>query len=266
VYKISEFSKITNLSVKTLRYYDQEGILKPSSRAENAYRYYDQNDFKKAELVKFLRDMDFSIAEIKDMFANYETDEDLAYFLAEKRIWIAQRISNEQELMRKIDHYLVFKKEEHDMNYKIESKEIQALDVASIRFKGAYQEVGKYLGIIYGKAKNKASGAPFSCYYDTDFAEIADIEVCVPTRGLVKIEGLCAKRIPGIQAVSTMHVGGYETLNLAYKALLDYASEHDLAYGLPSREIYHKGPGMLFRGNPNKYVTEIIIPLEKDKI
>ncbi len=41
MYKISEFSRITNLTVKTLRYYDEEGILLPSHRdAYNGYRYY----------------------------------------------------------------------------------------------------------------------------------------------------------------------------------------------------------------------------------
>lgn len=44
MYKIGEFSKITALSVKTLRYYDEEKILIPSFRNnENGYRYYNAN-------------------------------------------------------------------------------------------------------------------------------------------------------------------------------------------------------------------------------
>lgn len=263
MYKIGEFSKITNLTVKALRYYDEEGILKPSCRAENTYRYYDENDFRKAQLVLFLRGLDFSIAEIKDVFANCDTEEDLSYFLAEKKTWIAQRIINEQELMKRIDRFLTFKKEEHDMNYKIETKEIGPMEVASIRFKGTYKDVGKYLGMIYREVKNKALGAPFSCYYDTGFAEVADIEACVPTKGIVNGEGITAKQMPGIKAICTTHTGSYDTLNFAYKALLDYAREHDIEYELPSREMYHKGPGILFTGNPNKYVTEIMIPIQK---
>ncbi|MCE5235414.1 MAG: GyrI-like domain-containing protein [Clostridiaceae bacterium] len=118
--------------------------------------------------------------------------------------------------------------------------------------------------INQNEVKNKAQGAPFSCYYDTGFAEIADIEACVPTRGPVKGEGITAKQMPAIQAVCTTHTGSYDTINPAYKALLDYAKEHNLGYGLPSREVYHKGPGMLFWGNPNKYVTEIMIPIQRN--
>ncbi len=175
MYKISEFSKITNLTVKALRYYDEQGILKPVCRAGNAYRYYDENDFRKAQLIVFLRDLDFSIAEIKDVFAHYDTEENLSYFLAEKKIRIAQRITGDRELMEKIDRFLAFKKEEYDMDYKIEIKETGPMEVASIRFMGTYKDVGKYLGTIYKEVKNKAFGAPFSCYYDTTSIK----EICI---------------------------------------------------------------------------------------
>ena len=64
MYKIGEFSKITNMTVKTLRYYDEENILTPSYRDEDTnYRYYSEEDFKKAELILMLRNLDFSISE-----------------------------------------------------------------------------------------------------------------------------------------------------------------------------------------------------------
>lgn len=51
MYKIGEFSKITNLTIKALRYYDEENILKPSLRENNGYRLYSKEDIKKAELI-----------------------------------------------------------------------------------------------------------------------------------------------------------------------------------------------------------------------
>ena len=68
MYKISQFSKISGLTVKALRYYDEANILKPSFRnEENQYRYYNDNDLKKALLIKKLRNLDFSIMEIKEV-------------------------------------------------------------------------------------------------------------------------------------------------------------------------------------------------------
>ena len=65
MYRISQFSKISGLTVKALRYYDQENILQPTFRNEdNQYRYYNEEDLKKSQLLKSLRSLDFSIMEI----------------------------------------------------------------------------------------------------------------------------------------------------------------------------------------------------------
>ena len=65
MYRISQFSKISGLTVKALRYYDQENILQPTFRNEdNQYRYYNEEDLKKTQLIKSLRSLDFSIMEI----------------------------------------------------------------------------------------------------------------------------------------------------------------------------------------------------------
>lgn len=52
MYTISQFSKLCGLTVKALRYYDTEGMLKPSFRkAENQYRYYSDEDLKTAQMI-----------------------------------------------------------------------------------------------------------------------------------------------------------------------------------------------------------------------
>lgn len=265
MYKISDFSRITGLTVKTLRYYDEQGILNPSYRADNTYRYYDGSDFQRARLVIILRDLNFSIAEMKEILANYDSPDDLTYYLSEKKDKIAEQIKREEELIKKIDLYLQPQETEvRSMNYKIELKEFEALTVASIRYIGKYSDVGKYIGTIYKEAKGKTSGVPFCCYYDGEYKEEADIELCVPVRGKVAGANVTTKQLPKIKAITVTHTGSYETLNLAYKAVLDYAREHNLECLLPYREIYHKGPGMIFKGNPNKYVTEIVIPVEQE--
>ena len=59
MYRISQFSKISGLTVKALRYYDQENILQPTFRNEdNQYRYYNEEDLKKSQLIKSLRSLD----------------------------------------------------------------------------------------------------------------------------------------------------------------------------------------------------------------
>ena len=265
MYKISDFSKITNLTIKALRYYDEENILTPSYRdEENSYRYYDENDFQKAQLIAMLRTLEFSISEIKDILATCNNSDDLSYYLEEKKNMIESKIFKEKELITKINLYIKPKNmEDNGMDYKIEVKEIAPVTVASVRYKGKYSDVGLYIGKIYKAVKNDAAGAPFNCYFDEEFKEDADIELCVPTTKLISGSGISAKRLPAIKAICTTHTGSYTKLNLAYKSLLDYAGDHHLICLTPSREVYLKGPGMIFKGNENNYVTEIMIPFEE---
>ncbi len=211
-----------------------------------------------------LRDLDFSISELKDVLSNCEDADDLSYYLNEKKSMIESNISREKELIRKISLYIKSKNmEDFSMNYKIEVREVAPVTVASIRYKGKYSDVGAYIGTIYKAVKNNGAGAPFNCYYDAEFKEDADIELCVPTTQIIKEDSISAKKLPAIKAICTTHIGGYDKLNLAYKALLDYADEHRINCLTPSREVYIKGPGMIFKGNENKYVTEIMIPFEE---
>jgi DNA-binding transcriptional MerR regulator len=267
MYKIGEFSKITNLTTKALRYYDEQGILKPSSRSESEYRMYSQADYEKALLIAQLRNLDFSIAEIKDVLSSCESFDDIYYYLSEKKVFIEKRIKEEKALIKKLEEHLLPKsKEVIHMNYDIEVKTLEPIAVASTRFRGKYSDVGHYIGAIYKFVKDKAVGAPFNCYYDQEYKEDAEIELCVPTKEVLNNSGsdIICKRLPKIRGIATVHTGSYETLNLAYKALLDYAKENSIECKTPSREIYHKGPGAIFKGNPDKYVTEIIIPFEEN--
>lgn len=266
MYKIGEFSKITNLTTKALRYYDEQEILKPSFRSESEYRLYSESDFEKAQLIIQLKKLNFSIAEMKEVLRNCDSNEDIQYYFEEKKNFIEKRIQEEKALIKKIEEHLLPKnKEVTQMTYKIEVKTVQPIAVASMRFQGKYSDVGHYIGKIYKVVKDKANGAPFNCYYDEEFKEDADIELCVPTKGILHSSNsdIICKQLPQIKGIATIHTGSYETLNQAYKALLDYAFEHQLKCKIPSREIYQKGPGAIFKGNPDKYVTEIIIPIEE---
>lgn len=150
------------------------------------------------------------------------------------------------------------------MSYEISMKTCAPLLAATVRYRGRYEDTGKYFGRLFGTVKSKACGAPFNCYYDGEYKEEdADIEVCVPVKEPVAGDGVTTKRFPGMKAVCTTHLGPYSTLAGAYKALTDYAAQNNLKLKTPSREIYLKGPGMLFRGNPNRYVTEIAIEIEE---
>ena len=148
------------------------------------------------------------------------------------------------------------------MNYEIKIRDIEPVLAATLRFRGKHKEAGKHFPDIYKALKGQSSGSPFFCYYNKEYKATADIELCVPVSEKKELKGIIIKELPRIKAVSTVHTGSYETIRYAYQALTEYITEKKLETELPVREVYIKGPGMFFKGNPDKYITEIIIPLK----
>ena len=73
MFSIGEFSKITGLTVKTLRFYHEQGLLVPSAVDEDTgYRYYALAKVDAARAITFLRGLDFSVAEIREILAQAE--------------------------------------------------------------------------------------------------------------------------------------------------------------------------------------------------
>ena len=262
MYQISHFSKISGLTVKALRYYDEQGMLKPSYRDKNTlYRYYNENDLKKAQLIRLLRSLEFSISEIKEVLEMVNNEADLTYILQEKIVNIKENIRREKELIKKMNRCLshnVAKTE--SQTYEITLEEIPPTLVASIRFTGKYGEIGEYIPFLYKAVKEKVNGAVINCYYDEECMEEADMELCLPTKKQIVANTVNCKYLPAIKAVCTTHYGSHEMLHFAYKALFNYVSEHGIAVITPFREIYEKSPGMVFKGNPQNYVTKILLP------
>lgn len=69
-YKTGEFAKMANLSIRTIRYYDKIGLLKPSKIADNGYRMYSDRDFMKLQKILSLKYLGFSLDDIFYMTVN----------------------------------------------------------------------------------------------------------------------------------------------------------------------------------------------------
>ncbi len=59
-----------------------------------------------------------------------------------------------------------------------------------------------------------------------------------------------------------LHRGPYDGIGRSYEKIFAHINENGQKALVPSREIYLKGPGMIFKGNPKRYLTEIQVMLE----
>lgn len=75
---IKEVSKLTGLSIRTLRYYDEIGLLKPSAFTEGGYRLYDDKALEKLQEIMFLKELELPLTEIKKIMDAPDFDKEQA--------------------------------------------------------------------------------------------------------------------------------------------------------------------------------------------
>lgn len=84
-YKISEISKLYDIGVDSLRYYERLGILTPK-RDTNGYRLYNLTDLYKLNIIRDLRDLDFSMSQIKDYLDRQSLENTLNLLYQEQKM------------------------------------------------------------------------------------------------------------------------------------------------------------------------------------
>ncbi|MBU4307322.1 MAG: MerR family transcriptional regulator [Candidatus Aminicenantes bacterium] len=262
---IGEFSLVTQLSIKALRLYHEKGILVPSSvNMRSKYRYYGSQAVERALVLRKLQELGFSLQEIKEIFSGCQDDAQIAVHVQKKLAEIGQTIRKYQGIQKNLRLFLDSVKEEK-MIYKtdIESEEIPEVLICSIRFRGKYIEVGAKFGTLFKSAGRRIKGKPFSLYYDGEYKEEnADIEACLELKKEIRKPGVSCRRLAGGKALTMLHYGPYEELGHSYQRLYEACRQKGFEVFLPIREQYLKGPGLIFRGNPKKYVTKLIFPVK----
>lgn len=86
ILKIGDFSYINNIPIQTLRYYDKIGLLKPYRIDQKTnYRYYHINQSQIVDEIQYLRQLDFSLEEIKGILSKHENLTELNHYINERR-------------------------------------------------------------------------------------------------------------------------------------------------------------------------------------
>lgn len=261
MFSIGEFSKITGLTVKTLRFYHEQGLLIPASVDESSgYRYYAPRQIERARAIAYLRSLEFALPEIAALLA--DDDADLLAVFERQRELMEQRIRHCRQVVRSLDQFIRDEQEHKTMirenTFEIEEKRVEAQLIAAVRMKGKYSDCGSAFARIGRAFGRQICGKCFLLHYDDEYRENdADFEACMPIRGGRSTDGIEVRELPGGSCVSLLHRGPYDQLGRSYAKLFEYVNQQGYRVECPTREIYIKGPGMIFKGNPKNYVTEI---------
>ena len=255
--------------MKAIHLYHEKGLLIPARiDAQTGYRYFDSRNVEQARAIRKCRELSFSLEEIKLVLSNFEDDVLLLDVLETKREEIRSQLVRLKGTARILDDLIASEREAKTMAANntavIEQKTVAPLLVVAKRWRGRYQDSGNAFAELGKKMGRFISGKPMNLYYDAEYKdEDADIQTCFPLRTRPsRVPGdFLLQELPGGTFVSLVHRGPYTEMGKSYQRLFAYLHEKGLQAQVPSREIYLKGPGMIFRGNPKNYLTEIQVPV-----
>lgn len=261
LYQIGQFSTLTRITVKALRHYHELGILSPVHIDEQSgYRYYSEKQLEKAHTIQTLKALQFSLKEIAEIMKSYNEDIEMVRFLKSKTGELASKIETFSKIKQQLELIIEIEEKEAMKQYeeRIEVRQIPEQLIASIRYRGKYSQIGEAFRKLFKTAGFQARGKPGALYYDREYKESdADIEAFIPLKREINDSETNVRKLSGGKAHCLIHIGPYEALTRSYKRMLDYIEENGIDVKSPSREVYLKGPGMIFKGKPEKYVTEL---------
>jgi len=100
-YTVKEVSKISGVSVRTLHFYDEVGLLQPAYYGENGYRYYEEDELLLLQQILFFRELGFSLEQIKKVLKRSDFDKTVA--LNSHKLFLQKKIKEMRKLINTID-------------------------------------------------------------------------------------------------------------------------------------------------------------------
>lgn len=271
MFRIGEFSKLTQVSIRMLRYYDETGLLKPAEIDKfTGYRSYSVDQIPILHRIIFLRDSGFQVAEITAALKNWDKDH-IAEELHKKQKEIQALIRSEQERAARIGAAIEdLGKEQMAYHCNISLKKIPSYPALSLRkIIPNYFEEGKLWMELAERMEREhirvsQNTLNFAIYYDTEHKESdVDVEVCavLSEPAGYRNSGLFRETEEVEVMACFMVYGPFENIGPGFESFARWLSEHDRykMIGL-NRQIIHRGPWN--ERDPEKYLTEIQIPVE----
>ncbi len=249
--------------MKTLRYYHEQGILVPSRvDHQTGYRYYAESRIETARVIIQLRKLDFTLVDIAKILNCYNEEADILDYLERQKRTIHEKLQAYREISRTLNQIIIEEREARvamkEATFEVQEKTVDAMVVAGVHMKGRYSDCGKGFAQIGRRFGRHICGKPFLLHYDTEYKEEdAEFDVCMPVRKGISSGEIFVRELAGGPCVSLLHKGPYAELGRSYARILNHVKQQGHQIEMPTREIYVKGPGMIFRGNPVKYLTEI---------
>ena len=271
--KIGEFAHIGQVSIATLRHYDQYGLLKPAVLdQETGYRYYTLDQLPRLNRILALKDLGFPLEQITQLLENDLSFEQLQGMFKLQQAQTQRMIDTEQARLARIAARLCQIEQEGKMPiYEVLLKQVDDLHIASIRATiplPLQSNIQRLYGILhaYLDQQHMSHTQPsilllHSRSEQRDDGLYIDAEAAIPLSTMLSgNEQIGVRTLPGGLIASTVHTGDDLSTGQAHAALYRWMKDNAYRIIAPPRQVHlQRGEHM----RADQYVTEVQFPVER---
>jgi DNA-binding transcriptional MerR regulator len=263
---IGRFAALSGLTVKTLRYYDARGLLRPARvDPRSGYRYYRLRQLRDAQVIGLLRSLEMPLDEVRAILVERDTTA-TKVLLERQRMRLKQRLAAGQRALAFIERLL---QEAFPMEYQVEVREIPAQAVVSTRFRSAVDTFADDIAEAIGRVERAAREGDVEVTgrlillwsrEQTGRMVVFDARACLPVRPPAPLTGAAGsiEELAGGRFAVTVHTGPYEELGGAHEAIAAWIDEHGYRVAGPARQRTLTERGEM---DPARFRTEVAFPV-----
>lgn len=271
--RIGILSRISQVPVSTLRYYDELGLLKAAHiDASSGYRFYQLEQLARLQRILALKELGLSLDEIQRLLENEISLEEIKGMLRLKQVELRRQLESETERLQRLENWLKQIEQEQTMpEYEVVIKKVDPMPVLSIRdviptypAQGAlWDELDAFLD-----QNRLAVQSPGITIYHQEEPQIV-AEVCLQAREPARAAAAVGQGrvqfhpLDGLEtAASTIYRGPLDAIGDGYQALIAWIERQGYQICGPLREVYLRGPKAHSQVDPD-VIVEIQAPVTK---
>ncbi|MDO5052022.1 MAG: MerR family transcriptional regulator [Pseudoclavibacter sp.] len=263
--RIGEFSTLTRLSVRMLRYYDAQGLLRPAATDQaSRYRLYEAGQVEEATLIRRLRDVGCTLSAIAALLPLRDDPESLARALKVHRDQLLADAEAARLRIAELDRLIASTRRNLMTDITLTTHPAQRI-VSLRRTIDGYAEEGaawrQFAAELERQGITPSDGPCGTLYHDQEFRESdIDVELWEPAPADAAVQApLVVHELPARHVAVLVHRGDYARLGEPFGALAQYLSEEGLELAGPMYNRYLRGP--MQTQNPEEYLTEVCLPV-----
>ncbi|WP_093581680.1 MerR family transcriptional regulator [Geodermatophilus amargosae] len=256
---IGEFSRLTHLSVRTLRRYHDAGLLEPARvDAASGYRYYTGEQIPTAQVIHRLRELDVPLTDVQRILRSSDPGTRAA-LVADHLHRLESGLERTRAAVASLRRLL----QPEPAAVDVELRRVPATTVAAVEDDVQLRDVlGWYAGAMaeLDAVVPEPAGVPGGVYENELFETgRGHVLVHLPVAGPPSSGRVHPVTLPAVELAVTTHVGTHDDIDVTYGELGAWVVEHLLAVAGPVRETYLVGPRDT--ADPAAWRTEIGWPV-----